>query len=312
MSTVFITGASGLIGTELTEALLSKKFNVIGTDEKPNNFVGQPNYSFIQANIEDKDRITSVFNGSKIDAVIHLACTVDNGWPSVITPSQEKEIANVDKYFYKAAASAGVSDFIMLSTHQVYANQKSREPIREDLGEKPFSLYGKLKYESEKAFLKTVGKTAVNGVVMRVCPIYTKTYSDNLKSRIFDPKDGCCYVYGYGDYGFSFCCLYNLIDFIVAALQTKVQQGVYNICDSKPISAKNIVEFLREFHKLGPVIQKNYGTDAVRAAVTLTNSKTSKADYRYNDIALVCSNISYDNTKAQRISTFRWKLSNTK
>ncbi len=25
-----------------------------------------------------------------------------------------------------------------------------------------------------------------------------------------------------------------------------------------------------------------------------------------------CSNISYDNTKAQRISTFRWKFTNTK
>ena len=121
-------------------------------------------------------------------------------------------------------------------------------------------------------------------------------------------------MYGYGDYSFSFCCLYNLVDFIVGILNAPSginYQGIYNVCDSKPIAAKDIVEFERQYHRLGAVIQRNYGADAVKSAIAF-GSKSAKVDYRYNALSIVCSNISYDNTKAQRISTFRWKLSNTK
>ena len=60
MKTVFITGASGLIGRELTKVLLSRGYNVIGTDSKQSEFVGQPNYSFVQCAITDKAKISSI------------------------------------------------------------------------------------------------------------------------------------------------------------------------------------------------------------------------------------------------------------
>ncbi len=312
MKTVLITGASGLIGAQMTEVLLAKGYNVIGTDKDPSPFMGRPNFSFVQAQIDDKDKITSVIGGSKIDALVHLACSVDNDLPAIITPVYEKISTNVDKYLFKEAVNAGIKDVMVLSTYQIYAVQKTREPIRETALEKPTTAYAKMKYDTEKAFSKAL-KPSTTGVIMRVCPIYTKEYVENLHSKIYDPKDGCSFVYGYGDYGYSFCCLYNLIDFVLGVLTqtTSSYQGVYNLCDTKPILAKEIVEFERQFHKLGAVIQRNYGTDAVKASLAF-GSKSSKIDYTYNDLSVACSNISYDNTKAQRISTFRWKLSNTR
>ena len=59
-------------------------------------------------------------------------------------------------------------------------------------------------------------------------------------------------------------------------------------------------------------MSRNYGSDAVKGVAAIFGSKESKTDYRYNDLSIACSNISYDNTKAQRISTFRWKFTNTK
>ena len=315
MKTAFITGASGLIGTEISEALLGKGFKVVGVDNTPNTHVDNPNYTFIQASVEDKDAVIQAMSENPIDVLIHAACTVDNDLPNVITSAHEKQSAAVDKYLYKAAINAGASDMILISTHQIYAQQKTREPIRETADEKPATAYAKMKYESEKALVKSVkGAGSTKGVIARICPIYTKSYAPNLHARIFDPKDGCSYIYGYGDYGFSFCCLYNLVDFILGILGqggSMNYQGVYNVCDSKPILAKEIVEFERQYHKLGAVIQRNYGSEAVKSALSF-GSKSAKNDYRYNDLSTVCSNISYDNTKAQRISTFRWKLSNTK
>lgn len=315
MKTVFLTGASGRIGSELAEVLLAKGFKVIGVDNMPNTCVDNPNYTFVQASVDDKEAVTSAMMEQGIDILIHLACTVDNDYPNIITSAEEKKSTVVDKYLYKAAITAGVNDMILVSTHQIYAQQKTREPIRETASEKPATVYAKMKYDSEKALAKAIKSSAsAKGVIARVCPIYTKDYAANLHAKILDPKDNCCYMYGYGDYGFSFCCMYNLIDFIVGILNVGSgisYQGIYNVCDSKPILAKEIVEFERQYHRLGAVIQRNYGADAVKSAMAFS-SKSAKNDYRYNDLSTICSNISYDNTRAQRISTFRWKLSNTK
>ncbi len=314
MKTVFVTGASGMIGLALTEALLQKGCKVIGTDSKPNNFINSPNYSFVQASIEDKGNIVNVLNGSSIDVLVHLACSVDNDFPSVLTSAEEKISSAVDKYLYKAAVDAGVGDIILLSTYQVYAPQKTREPIRETSDEKPVTVYGKLKFDSEKTLSKVVVKSAsCKGVIARVCPIYTKEFTDNLKAKVYDPKESCSFIYGYGDYGYSFCCLYNFIDFVNGILNVANginYQGIYNVCDTKPIAAKDIVETLRQDHKIGAVVQRNLGSEGIKGMFNFGGA--AKNDYRYNDMSTVCSNISYDNTKAQRISAFRWKLANTK
>ncbi|MDR0991594.1 MAG: NAD(P)-dependent oxidoreductase [Ruminococcus sp.] len=314
MRNVLITGVSGLIGTEVAMTLLNKGFNVIGTDSKPCK-IENPNFTYVGASIEDKAKVSGLFGQYRCDALVHLACSCDNDFPSLLTKDEIKVSGAVDKYLYDAAIKSGVKDILLLSTHMVYAIQKTREPIREASDVKPSTVYGEIKQESEKVLVKAVGKSNCNVVIMRVPPIYTHEFNDNLVTKIWDPKDNCSFVYGYGEYGFCFCCLYNLCDFVLGILAgasgVANYSGVYNVSDTKPILAKDIVEFLKEQRKVGAVIQRNYGADAVKAALAFAG-KNAKADYRFNDIGIVCSNISYDNTKAQRIAPFRWKLTNTK
>ena len=167
MKTIFVTGAAGMIGKAVVEMLLQKGYNVIGTDTAPAPFEDNQNFSFVQCSITDKEKITGVLNGSKIDMLIHLACTVDNDFPDVLSSDEEKTSAAVDKYLYKAAEAAGVADILMLSTHQIYAPQRTREPIREAAAERPSSIYAKLKADSEKALVTsrlryTTPRTAVH------------------------------------------------------------------------------------------------------------------------------------------------------
>ncbi len=301
-----------MIGKTLSEILLAKGFTVIGTDSTTNNLINAPNYTFCQSSIDDKGAISGIFASSKIDMLIHLACSVDNDFPATLTSNEEKICANTDKYLYKTAVDAGVKDILLLSTHLVYAVAKTREPIRETMDEKPTSSYGKMKMDSEKALTKAASKGDSKVIIARVCPIYTKGYADNLQSKVYDPKDGCAFIFGTGDYSYSLCCMFNFIDFVIGLLNIGPginYPGIYNICDTKPLMAKDIIEFLREFHKLGPVVQKNYGSDSFKGAF---GGKDAKNYYRFNDLSIACSNISYDNTKAQRISTFRWKLGNTR
>jgi UDP-glucose 4-epimerase len=314
MRNVLITGVSGLIGNEVANTLLNKGFTVIGTDSKPST-IENPNFTYVGASIEDKGKISGLFSQYKCDALVHLACSCDNDFPAMLTKDEVKTAGAVDKYIYDAAIKANVKDILLLSSHLVYAIQKTREPIREASDTKPSTVYGEIKQDSEKTLAKAIGKSDCKAVIMRVPPIYTHEFTDNLHTKIWDPKDNCSFVYGYGEYGFCFCCLFNLCDFILGILAgasgMSNYTGIYNVCDTKPILAKDIVEFLKEQRKVGAVIQRNYGADAVKAALAFAG-KTVKSDYRFNDISIVCSNISYDNTKAQRIAPFRWKLANTK
>lgn len=313
MKTVFITGASGMIGMELTNYLLSKGYKIVGTDRQSNEFIGRPNYTFIQATIADKQRITSAINSHKIDAVVALANSVDNDIPTVVTDQEMDDSKACDKYFWKACVSAGIKDILMLSTTQVYAPTKSREPIREEAPLKPTSNYAKLKYDSECALKAATKKSDSIPVIMRVAPIYKPGYTQNLRDKVYDNKDDVGFVYGDGSYGFSCCCLYNLIEFINAILSGPQghYDGEFNICDTRLTLAKEIIEYERAGHRIGVVLQRSGGAEAIKAAIGV-NAKKAKYDYRYVDLSNLTNNTLYDNTKAKRFSTFRWNLTNMK
>ena len=218
-----------------------------------------------------------------------------------------------DKYIYDAAVDAGVKSFILLSTSHVYGLQKGREPIRETTDLKGNSNYADMKMSAEKAFVKSLKKSDMVPVIARVAPVYTSDYTQNLRDKVYDPKEDIAFIYKDGDYRFSFCCLFNLVDFIngIIAIPQGRYEGVYNVADTKQISAKEILEHEREHHRIGAVIQKNMASDSLKNVVALGKNR-QKMDYRFFDPTTIYSNWNIDNTKAQRIATFRWNLKNTK
>ena len=312
MKTIMITGASGMIGMAITASLLAKGHKVIGVDRQSNEFMTNENYMFVQSSITDKSKITSIINNSALDAVIHLACSCDNDIPSAVTDLEMDNSKACDKFLWKACASAGVKDILLLSTTLLYAPTRSREPIRENADVKASTNYTKMKLDSENALQNAVKKSNSNPVIMRVPQIYTLNFTQNMRDKIYDAKDDVGFVIGDGSYGFSFCCLYNLVDFVNAIIAGPHghYDGIFNVCDTKTTLAKDIVENERKNHRVGVVLQRNGAALAVKSAINL--SKKAKIDYRYVDMATLTNNTCFDNTKAKRFSPFRWTLANTK
>lgn len=309
MANVFITGASGMMGLALTEKLLGKKHRVYAVDNKTNEYIGSDqNYSFVQCEITDKNSIIDIIDSNQIDTIVHLACTVDNDLDPLVTDAEIKLSKQCDKFLYDAADNAGVKSFILTSTTHVYGMQKGREPIRETTPEKGSSNYVDLKQTSEKLLLKAFKKSDTIPVIARLAPVYTAEYTDNLREHVYDKKDDVAYIFKEGEYGASFCCLYNYIDFICGIIDVPSgrYEGVYNIADTRQLTAKEILDYEREHHRIGAVIQRN-----PPGSVSWNKAK-AKSDYRYFDPAASFGNWNVDNTRAKRISTFRWNLSNTK
>ena len=309
MASILVTGASGMIGLYLTSSLLHKKHRVFGIDTRKNEFIGtDPNYTFIQCDITDKDAITNVIDSNKIDVVVHLANSVDNDIDPYVTDAEMKKSKICDKFIYAAANKAEVRSFILLSTTAIYGVQKGREPIRETAPEKGNSNYADLKMTSEKIMQKEFKKSETIPVIARVAPIYDAEYTQNLRDRVFDAKENVAYIFNDGEYGFSFCCVFNLIDFIngIINVPTGRSEGIYNLADSRLITAKEIIDYEKEHHRIGAVIQKSPGM-----GISINKGKM-KTDYRYFDPSITFNNWNIDNTRAKRIAPFRWTLSNTK
>ena len=311
MSSIFITGASGMIGQYLTSSLLHKKHTVYAVDSKSNDFVGtDSNYKFVQCDITDKNTIIPILENNHIDVVVHLANSVDNDIDPLITDQEIKKSKVTDKYIYSAAVKAGAGCFVLLSTTDVYGIQKGREPIRETIAEKGITNYADLKMTSEKLMAKAFKKTDCIPVIARVAPVYDAEHTDNLHAHVYDSKENVGYVFGDGDYGFTFCCVFNLIDFINGIINVPQgrYEGVYNVCDSRLTTAKEIIEYEKERHRIGAVIQRSPGSEKAM----LFNKGKMKNDYRYFDPTLTYNNWIFDNTRAKRIAPMRWNLTNSK
>lgn len=309
MANVFVTGASGMIGIALCEKLLQKNHKVYAVDSKRHPLDGtNPNFAFVLCEITDTSTVSGFINSQQIETVVHLACTVDNDLDNMITDAEMKKSKNVDKYIFDMVDKIGAKNMILTSTTMVYGIQKGREPIREATPEKGTSNYVDMKLSSEKMMLKAFKKSDTVPVIARLAPIYTAEFTDNLRERVFDKKDNAAFIFKEGEYAFSFCCMYNYIDFImgIVAGPTGRYEGIYNIADKRQITAKDIVNYEREHHRIGAVLQRT-----APSAVSYNKSK-GKIDYRYFDPNATFANWNIDITHAKNIAPLRWDLSNTK
>ena len=93
MSTILVTGASGMIGKIVVASLLSKKHKVVGTDSKPSDLEGvDPNFIFTQTDITNKAALQQMFAENGIDVLVHLANTADNDLGAFISDKEMKQI----------------------------------------------------------------------------------------------------------------------------------------------------------------------------------------------------------------------------
>ncbi len=318
MKKVLVTGACGLIGEKICSGLLKSGIFVVALDVNSSEYnFGKNNYRFEKADYRDKGIFERIFRQERIDAVIHAACTVDNDFGNIVTAEDVKKSQMYDEFIYSMAYESGVKNIMMISTSQIYDFPKSREPIRETDSVKLDSNYARLKYDSERKLSSVIaGKKDVVAAALRVAPIYTDVYSDNLLSKIIDSDTNSLFIYQNGDYAFQFCCLYNLVEFILCYLkvaQDAKYTGIYNICDANLISAREIIRYARARNTFGPVLQRKPNMDLLKNKLgKLKNRNEAKTNYRYNDIDNFFNNNMLDTTKAKKVCNLKWNIDNTK
>ena len=306
---------------------MKKGYEVVAVDSKSSDYnTGKDNFSFYQARPSDKAAYAEIFEQHKFHTVIHAGCTADNDFGHIIGDAEIKENAGCNAFIYRFAIAHDVEQFVLLSTTQVYQMPKTREPLREDDYVKPVTNYAKLKYESEQTMIKEIGRArGMMVAIVRVAPVYTKDFAGNLEAKITDPKDKTKFVYRTGEYGFHMCCVHNLVDFLltfVMAAEDRSYNGTYNMADKNLTMASEIIEYMKDYHHLGMVIQRQPPSQNFNMfknlklsesdKISIDKSDIPKTNYRYLDFSRILTNNMFDISKAAKFCSFRWNIKNTK
>ncbi|RHL47088.1 NAD-dependent epimerase/dehydratase family protein [Eubacterium ventriosum] len=178
MSKIFISGAAGFIGSQLSYYLFKKGYHVTLLDNfsygVEDNLIF-PDCDFrgkiIRGDIRDKNLIDELFKKNKFDYVYHIAA---------ITPLPDCQINPIEAVdvnitgtltILEASRTYGVKKLVFASTSAVYENNE-KFPLFEENPVRPNLIYPSTKYAAEQFCYDYVKNYDMNITCLRFANVY--------------------------------------------------------------------------------------------------------------------------------------------
>lgn len=175
---VLVTGAAGLVGTQLREALADRPVRL--HDRDLSGVTPKPNEELVEADLGDYDGMRRAVEGC--DSVVHLAAD-----PSTRATWEDLRVPNVDGTYhvFEAAREAGCRRVVFASSNHATGilDEQRRWPI-DPYGEvAPDSLYGVTKAFGEALGRYYAEKTDLTVVCLRIGWANHRQHPDNADWR---------------------------------------------------------------------------------------------------------------------------------
>ncbi|MBR6519038.1 MAG: dTDP-4-dehydrorhamnose reductase, partial [Oscillospiraceae bacterium] len=177
---IFVTGAAGQLGRDVTAELENRGHNVVRSDivqDEDNRYGG----SYISLDITDEMAVEECLNKIRPEAVIHCAA-----WTAVDAAEEESNREKVYAINVKgteniARACKKISaKMIYISTDYVFDGQGERPWEPEDKQYAPLNYYGKTKLAGEHAVVQTLEKF----FIVRIAWVFGKNGKNFVKTML--------------------------------------------------------------------------------------------------------------------------------
>ena len=187
---ILVTGAKGMIGSQLVKGLLDHGYQVVGVDRVGEDF-SEDNYSFFNLDLADEERLKQIVADYKVDRIIHLAALAHRNGNEDLTWDRYKHI-NVDcaKNVFNAAQDRPL---LFISTVDVYGFFDGKAPVNGNTEPHPVSKYGKSKVLAEAEC-----KKLKNYTIFRFSPVYTSSVTRDIQKRYYLKYPKIAYRVGKG------------------------------------------------------------------------------------------------------------------
>lgn len=261
MTTYFITGGAGFIGSSLTKKILESGNKVVAIDNfcdfynpkiKENNikeFEDNVNYKMYKADIRNREAIKKIFDENKIDIVMHLAAMAGVR-PSIENPILYQEVNCMGtQNILEEMKAHNIKNLVMASSSSVYGNCKE-VPFREDMVvDYAISPYAATKKANEVMTHVYHKLFDMNVIMLRFFTVYGPKQRPDLAINKFTRlmlEDKEIPMFGDGTTSRDYTYIDDIVDGIQKSckycMSNKDVYEILNIGNSSPVSLREMIE----------------------------------------------------------------------
>lgn len=254
-----ITGASGFIGSHLTEFLIERGLTVYGLDKEISRFLNNlhGDFHFISCNILDKDRVIEVIESLRPDYIYHLAAQSlpKTSWENPEATFEVNVLGTL--YLLDAVRAAHINPTIeMFCSSGEYAVSEDGAPITENHPLEPSSPYALSKIVQDQ--LSVLYWKAYQVRIIRVRPFFVigprkmGDVSSDISRGIVAIERGLEKKLKVGnlDVTRDFLDVRDAVKAFYLIAERGVPGEVYNVCSGKGHRVGEIVEELQRLSKV--------------------------------------------------------------
>lgn len=234
MPELFITGATGRIGTRLVPWLSAQGYGITALTRQPNVefFAKGARIRMVEGDLAEPEKWSGALEGC--DAVVHMAAPSRGASPEENWETNYQGTLNAAS----AAIQAGVPKFVFLSTNLVYGDVLTW-PAREEDPLAPERPYPASKAAAETAVRDLTASAGVAAVILRLAFVYGDG-DPHLREalpllRSHNPQQRL-HVLHHAD----------LAQAVKLAVSDAKAPSVYNVGDDEPVQVSEVLEALNE------------------------------------------------------------------
>lgn len=244
---VLVTGGAGFIGREVVFNLIKRGYAVTVLDkaEKPSDF---KLVKYIKGDIQNAAKCVMAAAGQ--DFVIHLAAKPRIPESFIDPDSYYDNNVTGTKNVLTAAAAVGVRKFIYASSSSIYGNNPA--PHKPYHKPDPLNYYAMTKLFGEHLCKQYKNMFDLNYNVLRFFTVYgpEQPGCDDKGLMIAKflrlAKEGQpLTVHGDGEYKRDYIHVSDIAEGIIASMESKVRNEVFNLGTGTNISVNSVVDLLR-------------------------------------------------------------------
>ena len=296
--TVFITGASGFIGSNLAKRILTTEpdTKVIGLDNMNDYYDVRikearlaelqkfENYTFIKGNLADKALINSIFEQYHPDIVVNLGAQAGVRY-SITNPYAYIENNMIGFYnILEACRHYPVEHLVYASSSSVYGSNKKVPYSTDDKVDNPVSLYAATKKSNElmaHAYSKLYN---IPSTGLRFFTVYGPAGRPDMAYFGFTNKlvnGETIKIFNYGNCKRDFTYVDDIVEGVVRVMAKAPEKkngedglpippyAVYNIGNSNPENLLDFVQILSEELVRAGVLPADYDFEAHKELVPM-------------------------------------------
>lgn len=295
---VFITGASGFIGSNLAKCILTRESEtkVVGFDNMNDYYDVRikkarlaelqkfRNYTFIKGNLADKITITNIFEQYHPNVVVNLGAQAGVRY-SITNPDAYIESNIIGFYnILEACRHYPVEHLVYASSSSVYGSNKKVPYSTDDKVDNPVSLYAATKKSNElmaHAYSKLYN---IPSTGLRFFTVYGPAGRPDMAYFGFTNKlvnGENIKIFNYGNCKRDFTYIDDIVEGIIRVMKKPPEKrngedglpippyAVYNIGNSNPENLLDFVQILSEELIRAGVLPENYDFETHKELVSM-------------------------------------------